>query len=86
MPKKITQPLDPLEKLLWLVRGVCAEERGRRQQLADYLDVPLPRVSRWLSAKDAPEPSGEVALGMLYWLQDTDREAWKLYFLRSPKS
>ncbi len=46
---------------------LATEERGNKTTLANYLEVPLVRVSQWLSGKR--EPGGEVTLQMLQWVE-----------------
>jgi hypothetical protein len=54
-----------LLKLLARLRLVC-RERGQQSALANFLNVPRPRVSEWLSG--VKEPGGETTLRLLAWV------------------
>jgi hypothetical protein len=45
----------------------AASVRGKKTELANFLGVPLARVSQWLSLSRAPD--GEVTLEMLEWVR-----------------
>jgi transcriptional regulator with XRE-family HTH domain len=48
------------------------KEPGEKTKLADYLGAPLASVSRWLSGKR--EPGREIALKMLRWVEQHERQ------------
>jgi len=50
----------------------ATSKSGKMSALADYLKVPLASVSRWLSGKR--EPSGEITLKMLRWVEQQERQ------------
>jgi len=50
----------------------ATRESGKMSALADYLKVPLASVSRWLSGKR--EPGGEIALKLLQWVEQQERQ------------
>ncbi len=50
--------------------------RGKRTQLAEYLDVSPSRVSEWLAGKR--QPGGEVTLAMQEWVTEAERQSEKL--------
>jgi transcriptional regulator with XRE-family HTH domain len=47
-------------------------ERGMKSKLAQYMSVPLPNVSQWLSGER--EPSGETTLRLLAWVESQERK------------
>lgn len=47
-------------------------ERGQKTALADFLKVPLARVSQWLSGER--DPDGENTLRLLKWVQRQERK------------
>jgi transcriptional regulator with XRE-family HTH domain len=51
---------------------VATKERGQKSALADFLGVPLARVSQWLSGDR--EPGGETTLRMLNWVEHQERK------------
>jgi DNA-binding transcriptional regulator YiaG len=55
-----------LEQLLSEVRASVAVH-GKKADLARFLDVPMPRVSEWLSG--ARSPGGEATLGLREWVR-----------------
>jgi hypothetical protein len=57
---------ENLKALLARVRRASAA-RGKKQELANFIDVPRQRVTNWLSEVSAP--NGEVTLLMLEWVQ-----------------
>lgn len=71
-----------LEKLLYIVLGVCDAQHGRRQDLANKIGARLSQVSEWLNPDNPRKPNGDTALRILDWLQDTDLSAWRLYGIR----
>jgi hypothetical protein len=56
---------DNLNALLARVQRATAQ-RGKKTELADFLDVSVTRVTQWLSRNRAP--NGEVTLLMLRWV------------------
>lgn len=50
----------------------ATQKRGKKAELARYLGVALPKVSRWLSGK--PEPGGETTLRLLSWVEQQERQ------------
>jgi transcriptional regulator with XRE-family HTH domain len=56
-----------LPSLLRKVASLC-QQPGQRSRLAEYLGVPLPRVSEWLN--EVHEPGGEVVLRMQAWVEN----------------
>ena len=67
MPRRVRELLAEAEA--W-----CDQERGRRTELANYLDVPLSAVSGWFreyrKAPPAKQPTAEQALGILEFLKN----------------
>ena len=57
---------EELDKLLKRLLAIF-KQRGKKAELADFLKVPRPRVSEWLSG--AREPGGETTLRLLAWVQ-----------------
>lgn len=47
-------------------------ERGTKTALAKFMDVPLSKVSQWLSG--AHEPGGETTLQLLHWVEQQERQ------------
>jgi len=58
--------IPTLSKLLERLNAAVSE-RGKRSELAAFLNVPLAGVSQWLSGKR--EPGGERTLQLLAWVQ-----------------
>jgi hypothetical protein len=50
----------------------ATKETGKMSALANFLDVPLASVSRWLSGNR--EPGGEVTLKLLRWVEQQERQ------------
>jgi DNA-binding transcriptional regulator YiaG len=50
----------------------AAEKSGKKSKLAEFLDVPLASVSRWLSGER--EPGGEITLKLLRWVEQQERQ------------
>lgn len=50
----------------------ATEQRGKKAELARFLDVPLPKVSQWLSGLH--EPGGETTLQLLNWVEQQERK------------
>jgi transcriptional regulator with XRE-family HTH domain len=63
---KLTLP-DLLERL-----KKATEERGKKSELAKFLDVRLVQVSQWLSGDR--EPGGKITLQMLQWVEQQERQ------------
>jgi hypothetical protein len=67
MPRRIRALLAEAEA--W-----CDQERGRRAQLARYLDVGLPAISTWFAEYRKPhpakQPTGEQVLAIQEFLKD----------------
>ena len=61
-------------KLPALVQRIkkATEPRGTKTQLAKFLDVPLSKVSQWLSGKR--KPGGEITLRLLHWVEQQERQ------------
>ncbi len=59
-----------MRELLERVRALTSAG-GMKAKLASDLDVPLPRVSEWLSGKY--QPNGETTLRLLQWVQEQER-------------
>ncbi|MBL9172844.1 MAG: helix-turn-helix transcriptional regulator [Verrucomicrobiales bacterium] len=60
------EPLSPLAQLLHRLKRAAAS-RGKKTELAEFLGVPLARVSQWLSGDR--EPGGATTLRLLEWVQ-----------------
>ena len=60
-----------MKQLLEDVRRL-AKPAGMKAQLAKYLEVPQARVSEWLG--DKYEPSGEITLKLLQWVEQQERQ------------
>jgi len=71
MPRRVRELLKQAEA--W-----CAEERGRRTELAKYLGVSLPAVSAWFreyrKQRPAKGPTAEQILGIMEFLQGRRQE------------
>ncbi len=50
----------------------ATKQRGKKSALANFLGVPLARVSQWLSGDR--EPGGETTLRMLKWVERQERQ------------
>ena len=50
----------------------ATEPRGKKTQLAKFLDVPLSKVSQWLAGEN--EPGGETTLRLLHWVEQQERQ------------
>ena len=46
--------------------------RGKKAELARFMDVDPPRVSEWLS--NSKKPSGETTLRLLHWVEQQERQ------------
>ncbi|MDB6124740.1 MAG: hypothetical protein JWQ71_3733 [Pedosphaera sp.] len=64
------KPTPRLDALLNKVQSACegAGNYGRKSELARYLGVSPQFVNNWIVSR-AYEPSGEVTLAMLEWVQ-----------------
>jgi len=62
-----------VRELLAEAEAWCDQERGRRTQLAKYLETTLPAVSAWFreyrKARPAKQPTAEQALGILEFIR-----------------
>jgi len=61
---KLPTLLDRLKK--------ATSQRGKKSELAKFLDVSLVQVSQWLSGDR--EPGGETTLRMLHWVGQQERQ------------
>ena len=65
---------ERVRRLLADAEAWCDQERGRRTQLANYLETTLPAVSAWFreyrKERPAKQPTAEQALGILEFLED----------------
>jgi DNA-binding transcriptional regulator YiaG len=68
---KVSSVKAQLPGLLERLKRATAET-GKKSELAEFLKAPLASVSRWLSGER--EPGGEVALQMLYWVEQQERK------------
>jgi hypothetical protein len=69
---------DALEILLSEAEAWCDQERGRRTQLARYLNVGLPAISTWFAEyrkpRPAKQPTGEQVLAIQEFLAKQDQK------------
>lgn len=73
--EKVPPVKSPLAHLRTRLNLILAE-KGKMQELADYLKAPYTSVSRWCSEREGSnrEPSGETALLMLRWVELQERK------------
>jgi DNA-binding transcriptional regulator YiaG len=69
-PERKTDGMTEIELLLQRLKR--ALEGVKKGDLARKLDVPLPRLSEWLSGRVIP--SGETTLRLLHWVEQQERQ------------
>jgi len=69
---------DAFRTLLAEAEAWCDQERGRRTQLAQYLNVSLPAVSAWFreykKPQPAKQPTGEQVLAIQEFLAKQEQK------------
>jgi len=69
--KLVADVKSQLPRLLARLK-TATKETGKMSALANFLEVPLASVSRWLSGKR--EPGGEITLKLLQWVEQQERQ------------
>jgi transcriptional regulator with XRE-family HTH domain len=72
-PESITAEMQPstLPSLIERLNELTSV-RGKKAQLAAFMDVPMPRVWEWLSGKK--KPGGETTLRLLQWVEQQEAQ------------